>query len=439
MSSLNRLFVLAALLLPSLAASAASGPDAMQRMAEIELPGAAARFDYVALDAAHERLLINQMGAGRTLVFDLRQQRLVGQIGGLASPTGITLAPALHLAFISDPGSGLDRIWGDGSVAAVDLSSLRVTQRFAAGGFPDGSAWVPGVGAGAGRLFVSNERGGVETVIGGAPLRVEEQIRLGGEAGNSAFDAASNRVLVNVQTRGQIVAINPASLAIQGRVTLPATCQHNHGLLVDDADHLAFVACDGNARLLALSLPGLQTLQVDRVGGDPDVLALDAARHRLWVASESGVVSVFGIHGGRLRLLWRGDVGPDAHSVAIDPATGWAWFPLADVDGRPVLRAVRLTSDLGHAASESLQHRVHHRLRGECPVQRVGLRAAGGADGAGAAPIVAPAGGARLHTSGFVHGLAPGEAHNISADAYACPVALRNKLPVQQHDLGPSV
>ncbi|MDE1953667.1 MAG: hypothetical protein KGL51_15315 [Betaproteobacteria bacterium] len=332
------LLLLTALLLPRLATSAATMPGTMQRMAEIALPGTAARFDYMVLDAAKDRLLINQMGAGRTLVFDLRQRRLVGQIGGLAAPTGITLAPALHLAFISDPGAGLDRVWGGGSVVAVSLRTLAVVQRFAAGGFPDGSAWVPGVD----RLFVSNERGGVETVIGGTPLRVEQNLKLGGEAGNSAFDAASNRVLVNVQTRGQIAVINPETMEIEDRVTLPTTCQHNHGLLVDDADHLAFVACDGNARLLSLHLPELRPAQLNRLGRDPDVLALDVTRHRLWVASESGVLSVFRIHDGKLRTLWRGGVGPDAHSVAIDPVTGWAWFPLADVDGRPVLRALRL-------------------------------------------------------------------------------------------------
>ncbi len=341
MLTITRLLLLFAALL-NLGASAATVSDRIQRMAEISLPGPTGRFDYVALDAANDRLLINQMGTGRTLVFDLRQRRLVGQIGGLAAPTGITLAPGLQLAFISDPGHGLDRVWGDGSVVAVSLRSLAVAQRFAAGGFPDGSAWVPGVG----RLFVSNERGGVETVIGGTPLRVEHNLKLGGEAGNSAFDAASNRVLVNVQTRGQIAAINPETMEIEDRVTLPATCQHNHGLLVDDADHLAFVACDGNARLLSLHLPELRPAQLNRLGRDPDVLALDVTRHRLWVASESGVVSVFGIHDGKLRTLWRGGVGPDAHSVAIDPATGWAWFPLADVDGRPVLRALRLVPGL---------------------------------------------------------------------------------------------
>jgi hypothetical protein len=111
---------------------------------------------------------------------------------------------------------------------------------------------------------------------------------------------------------------------------------------VDDADHLAFVACDGNARLLVLRLPSLATLAVHRLGRDPDVLALDAQRHRLWVAAESGVASVFAIHGDRLTRLWRGRVGDDAHSVAIDPKTGDAWFPLADRQGHPVMRIVAL-------------------------------------------------------------------------------------------------
>jgi len=340
MPSCHRTLLLAALLLAGLTAPPARAAATLQRAADIPLPGPTGRFDYVALDAAHDRLLINQMGAGRVLVFDLRRRKFVGQVAGLQSPTGITVAPRRGLAFVSDPGGALDKVWGNGTVDAIDTASLRVVQRFAAAGFPDGSVWVQGVA----RLFVSNERGGRETVIGGTPLRVQGNIALGGEAGNSAYDAAADRVLVNVQTRKQIVAIDPRTLAITRRVDLPATCAHNHGLLVDDADRLAFVACDGNARLLSLRLPDLTPVDLHRLGRDPDVLALDAARHRLWVASESGVVSVFAVTPAGLQTLWRGGVGPDAHSLAIDPATGWAWFPLENVDGRPVLRAMRLVA-----------------------------------------------------------------------------------------------
>ena len=44
--------------------------------------------------------------------------------------------------------------------------------------------------------------------------------------------------------------------------------------------------------------------------------------------------------------LGRGFVGPNAHSVAVDPATHRVYFPLADVGGRPVLRVMdaRVTS-----------------------------------------------------------------------------------------------
>ena len=36
----------------------------------------------------------------------------------------------------------------------------------------------------------------------------------------------------------------------------------------------------------------------------------------------------------------RGFVGPNAHTVAVDPATHRVYFPLADVGGRPVLRVM---------------------------------------------------------------------------------------------------
>lgn len=349
MRAVARSFLLAALLLTGLAATPAQAGYTLQRAAEVTLPGPTGRFDYMALDPTHDRLFINQMGAGRVLVFDLHSRKLVGQVAGLQSPTGMTLAPQRRLAFVSDPGGTMDEVWGNGTVDAIDTASLRIVRRFAADGFPDGSAWVLDVG----RLFVSNERGGRETVIGGTPLRVEARIPLGGEAGNSVFDAASDRVLVNVQTRNQIIALDPRTLAITTRVDVPSACEHNHGLLVDDADHLAFVACDGNARLLSLRLPELSLVDLHHLGRDPDVLALDAARHRLWVASESGVVSVFAVMPAGLQTLWRGFVGPDAHSLAIDLATGWAWFALQDVDGTPVLRAMKLVWRQGAEAQES--------------------------------------------------------------------------------------
>jgi hypothetical protein len=61
---------------------------------------------------------------------------------------------------------------------------------------------------------------------------------------------------------------------------------------------------------------------------------------RLYVASESGVVSVFDEHGAGLEPVGEYDA-PHAHSIAIDPATHRVYLPLENVNGKPVLRIMK--------------------------------------------------------------------------------------------------
>ena len=97
------------------------------------------------------------------------------------------------------------------------------------------------------------------------------------------------------------------------------------------------VANEGSATLLVVDLRMMQVVSTQRVGDDPDVLAFDPGLGRLYVAAESGTVSVFRVQGrtlvreGELRM-------PHAHIVAVDPATHLVYVPLENLGGRPVLR-----------------------------------------------------------------------------------------------------
>ncbi|HEV8453371.1 MAG TPA: hypothetical protein VGQ24_00690 [Gemmatimonadales bacterium] len=73
------------------------------------------------------------------------------------------------------------------------------------------------------------------------------------------------------------------------------------------------------------------------VGSEPDVLAFDPRLQRLYVASESGVVTAFSELAGRLKVLGT-YTAPGAHSVAVNPVTQEVYLPLANIGGRPVLR-----------------------------------------------------------------------------------------------------
>ena len=333
------LCALAMLVLQLLGSTGIANAGRLEWISDLPLPGRPARFDYEVFDPASKRLYINQMGANRLLVYDAGSRHLVAELPGFPRATGITLATQQGLAFVSAPGGMFNALLGHGQLLIVRLSDLKTIAHLPTGEFPDGSAWVPAQE----RLFVSNERGGVETVIGINPMRVIKTLALNGEAGNSAYDPTDGLVLVNVQTRNELLAINPQTLAIVRRIKLPSSCSHNHGLLVDDAKRLAFVACDGNARLLTLALPGMQIIGLNAVGKDPDVLALDTRRQLLYVAAESGIVSVFSVAAGKPERLWRGWVGPDAHSVAVDPESGLSYFPLDNVREHPQLRVMRFT------------------------------------------------------------------------------------------------
>jgi DNA-binding beta-propeller fold protein YncE len=133
-------------------------------------------------------------------------------------------------------------------------------------------------------------------------------------------------MLVDVQSRDEVVVIDPGRNTIVRRIHVD--CAHPHGLLVDSARRLAFVACDGDAKLLTLDLRSMTITGSATVGPSPDVLALDAGLKRLYVAAESGQVAVFAEHAHSVQKLGQAALAPAAHTVAVDPRTHLVYFPL---------------------------------------------------------------------------------------------------------------
>jgi DNA-binding beta-propeller fold protein YncE len=315
----------------------AAGP--LKLVQDVPLPGSTARFDYQAIDPATHRLFISHMGAGSVIVFDLAGCRVLADLPGFPGATGITSDEG-H-AFVSVTGGWLSAIAGGGKIAALDTHSLKTEWTVDAGRFPDGSAVAPGTG----RLFVSDESGGQELVIDAKSGRLLATIALGGEAGMTAFDPRSRHILVNVQTARALVAIDPATNAIVARHALPKSCDNNHGLLVDAPARRAFIACDGNAALLVFDLDAARVTQTLSTARGPDVLALDERRGRLYVASESGTVSVYDTGTKDVVKLGESHAGENAHSVAVDRETGLLYLPVRSEHGHPVLRIMEF---VGH-------------------------------------------------------------------------------------------
>ena len=301
----------------------AGGDAPLKALPDVPLPGAAKRFDYQSLDTTTGRLYISHMRGDRLDVFDTRSGKLVRSIEGFPGSTGVLSVPALHHVYVS--------VTGRHEVAVVDDRSLQMLASVQGADFPDGIAYAPDER----RVFVSDENGGVDLVIDGATNAKIGVIALGGEAGNTHYDAVSHCIMVAVQTKNELAAIDPRSMKIVARY--PMNCDHPHGFLVDEPNRVAFVSCEGDSRLLVVDLRSMRTTETQRVAEGPDVLALDPGLHRLYVASESGSLAVFEERGAALLSLGQYRA-PHSHTVAVDPATHRVYLPLQDIDGKPVLR-----------------------------------------------------------------------------------------------------
>lgn len=343
-----------------LATGAAAAPADFGRLfvkvADVPLGARTSRFDYQSLDPSTGRLTVSKMGSGKLLVFDARNQALISELDGFPKVTGVLMVPQLRKIYASVPGAGLGASLsvalgmagvskGSGALAILDSVSLKEIARLPAGVFPDGIAYDPQER----RVFVSDELGGGLTVIGADDDKLIGRIDTGGEVGNVQYDPATRRIYVPVQTRDELIAVDPAALNVVARHKL-AGCRHPHGLRIAEqpsgseaAGHknaaIGYVACDENDRLLAVDLASGVISADLAIGHDPDVLAADPGLERLYIASESGRLSVIGTNDpAKPAALGEVMIGDDAHSVAVDPATHHLFLPLRDLNGKAVMR-----------------------------------------------------------------------------------------------------
>lgn len=296
----------------------------LRTVADIPLPGRPVRFDYQTEDPSSGRLYILHMNDAHVVVFDTRTRQVVGRVAETPGVTGVWVVPELRKLYAS--------VTGRRYVAVIDTDSLSVRATAGPIGFPDGIAYAPE----ARRIFVSDESGGGELVIDGMTDKVVARIPIGGEAGNTKYDAGSGCILVAGQTLNQIVAIDPGSAKVVGRYA-PEGADHPHGMYVEALNRLVVVANQGIATLEVVDLVAMRVTGTLRVRADPDVLAFDPGWQRLYVATESCGLWVYRRRGRGLVTERRLDL-PHAHTVSVDPATHLVYLPLQDVEGRPVLR-----------------------------------------------------------------------------------------------------
>src|SRR5438477_12766432 len=192
----------------------------LRTLSDVPLTGGATRLDYQSLDSDNGRLYIAHLGSDLMTVFDVNKQTLVGDVKDLKHVHGVLAVPELHRVYASATGTN--------ELSVIDDRSLTDVARAPAGDYPDGIAYA----SKENKMYVSDLLGKADTVIDAKTNQRITTIELGGGAGNSQYDATSDRIFVPVDGREELAEIDPTTDQVVARYPLTGS-KGSHVLLID--------------------------------------------------------------------------------------------------------------------------------------------------------------------------------------------------------------
>jgi DNA-binding beta-propeller fold protein YncE len=297
----------------------------LRQVFETALTGGPVRLDYTALDVDRRRLFIAHMGASELIDVDVHAHAVVRTVPDLPDVHGVIVVPDKHRVYATATGTN--------QLVAIDEDSGQVVFRAPTDTYPDGLAYDPIRRT----VWTTNESAGTETVIDADTGAVRATVSLGGEVGNVVYDTFLGGMVVAVQGHNELAVIDPVNFAVTERIPTLG-CDHPHGQALDVSNQVMFVGCEANATMVSVDLGTRTVIDHHGVGETPDVLAYDPGARRVYVAAESGWVSVFDHDHGHLTARGSAHLADGAHSLALDPTTHHTYFPIPKgPKGSPVL------------------------------------------------------------------------------------------------------
>jgi DNA-binding beta-propeller fold protein YncE len=303
--------VLLACLLP-LCAQAAS-PFQPARVVPL---GGTEKFQYVLFDAVGQRVFVAH--GSEVTVVDAGALKVIGHVTGLSGAHGIALVPGGH--GYADSGR-------TGIVSAFDASTFKVLDTLKA----DDDAYAVVYDPASRDVFVMNDDAGNITVIDPAQDKVIDTIALTPGFEQAEADEQGHLFIAHSEA-GQVLRIDTHRNMADAAWPVPG-CGKPHGLALDLAKHRVFVSCPSGVLTVLDAQTGRHVASVE-IGRGGDSLLFDAARGKIYSPNADGTLSVIDA------------AGPDhfvaepavptrlgARTGAMDPATGRLFLVTAEVDG----------------------------------------------------------------------------------------------------------
>jgi YVTN family beta-propeller protein len=258
---------------------AQSGTSELLKLeATIPMADVQGRIDHLSIDLKGQRLFVAALGNNSLEVIDLKENRRVHTINGLAEPQGIAYFPSTNRVFVANG--------KDGSVRAFDAASWKMLSSTSYGDDADnlrldpssGRAWV---GYGGGALGELDEEG---TKLA--------DIKLDAHPESFQLEKNGSRIFVNLPRSRKIAVVDrrTRTVSVSWGTGGPLA---NYPMALDERDHRLFVVTRFPARLIVLDTDQGKRVATLPAIGDCDDVFYDERRRRIYAIGGEGGISVF--------------------------------------------------------------------------------------------------------------------------------------------------
>lgn len=263
---------------PTVSPAQSANAEPLKLIATIPLPDVQGRIDHLSIDMKGQRLFVAALGNNSLEIIDLKENKRIHSIAGLAEPQGIAYIPSSNHLFVANG--------KDGSVREFDAASWKMLNSISYGDDADNLRFDPA----SGHIWVGYGGGALsEFDQDGAKLG---EIKVDAHPESFQLEKNGSRMFVNLPGARKIAVVDrkARSILASWRTGGPLA---NFPMALDEQNHRLFVVTRLPARLIVLdTVYGKRVAGLSAIGDCDDVF-YDAQRHRIYATGGEGGIAVF--------------------------------------------------------------------------------------------------------------------------------------------------
>lgn len=270
-------------------------------------------WDLLSVDPAGQRLYLAH-GDAVTAV-DLASSKVTDKLAPADRAHAALAIPGTHEVLVTNGNANNAQI--------IDGRTGQIRATIPTGKKPDAAAYDPATRT----LWVMTPGDGAITVIDPVSAKAVATVPVGGSLELGAADA-HGKLYVNVEDKNDVAVIDTRARKLIGREPLPG-CDGPTGIAYDPATKETLSAC-ANGVAVVLSATGKPIASLT-IGKRPDGAAFDERRNVALVPSGAdGTLTIIQLS-PTPRVVTTIPTAKSARTIALDPSTGRAYLPAADL------------------------------------------------------------------------------------------------------------